>query len=92
MPPRLITWLLALAGAALVLYIGTPTEDVYWSDFNVEAWPAFERLIAGEPGAFLSLGPLGYGGSMICARRSPPWQARSASNSPACTARSRFRA
>ncbi len=65
MPPRLITWLLALAGAALVLYIGTPTEDVYWSDFNVEAWPAFERLIAGEPGAFLSLGPLGYGGSMI---------------------------
>jgi hypothetical protein len=64
-PPRLITWLLALAGAGLVLYMGTPTEDVYWSDFNAEAWPAFERLIAGDLSGFLSLAPLGYGGSMV---------------------------
>jgi hypothetical protein len=63
--PRLSTWLLALAGAGLVLYIGTPTEDVYWSDFNDEAWPAFERLIAGDVSGFLSLSPLGYGGSMV---------------------------
>jgi glycosyl transferase family 87 len=62
---RALTWLLALAGAALVLYLGSPSEDVYWSDFNAEAWPAFERLLAGDLVGFLSQSPVAYGGSMV---------------------------
>ena len=48
-----------------MLYLGSPTEDVYWSDFSVEAWPAFERLIAGDLQGFLTASPVGYGGSMV---------------------------
>jgi Glycosyltransferase family 87 len=62
---RTLTWILALAGAALVLYLGSPTEDVYWSDFNAEAWPAFERLLAGDVAGFLAASPVAYGGSMV---------------------------
>jgi Glycosyltransferase family 87 len=64
--PRALTWLLALAGAAIVLYLGsTPSEDVYWSDFSTEAWPAFQRLLEGDLSAFLAASPVGYGGSMV---------------------------
>ena len=62
---RLTPWLLALAGAAVVLYLGAPTEDIYWSDFNTEAWPAFEKLIHGDVTGFLAASPIAYGGSML---------------------------
>jgi hypothetical protein len=62
---RLTPWLLALAGAAVVLYLGTPTEDIFWSDFIDEAWPAFAKLIDGDVGGFLSSSPVAYGGSMV---------------------------
>jgi hypothetical protein len=62
---RLTPWLLALAGAAIVLYLGTPTEDIYWSDFNTEAWPAFDKLIHGDVTGFLAASPVAYGGSML---------------------------
>jgi hypothetical protein len=62
---RSLSWLLALAGAALVLWLGSPAEDVYWSDFNDEAWPAFARLLAGDLRGFLTLSPIGYAGSML---------------------------
>jgi Glycosyltransferase family 87 len=63
---RALTWTLALAGAALVLYLGSmPSEDVYWSDFSTEAWPAFERLLAGDLSGFFAASPVGYGGSMV---------------------------
>jgi glycosyl transferase family 87 len=62
---RILPWALALAGAAIVLKLGAPTEDVYWSDFNNEAWPAFERLIAGDLRGFLTASPVAYAGSML---------------------------
>ena len=55
-----------MACAVLVLYLGsTPSEDVYWSDFSTEAWPAFERLLAGDLSGFLTASPVAYGGSMV---------------------------
>jgi hypothetical protein len=62
---RILPWALALAGAAILLKLGAPTEDVYWSDFNNEAWPAFERLIAGDLHGFLTASPVAYAGSMV---------------------------
>jgi hypothetical protein len=62
---RVVTWAVALAGAALVLRLGSPAEDVYWSDFNTEAWPAFQRLIEGDLRGFLAASPVAYGGSMV---------------------------
>jgi Glycosyltransferase family 87 len=62
---RILPWALALVGAAIVLKLGAPTEDVYWSDFNNEAWPAFERLIAGDLQGFLTASPVAYAGSML---------------------------
>jgi hypothetical protein len=62
---RLTPWLVALAGAAIVLYVGTPTEDIFWSDFLDEAWPAFAKLVDGDVGGFLAGSPVAYGGSMI---------------------------
>jgi hypothetical protein len=66
MRARLPVWLLALAGSALVMWRGTwPTEDIYWSDFGTEAWPAFEALARGDVSGFLARSPVGYGGSML---------------------------
>jgi glycosyl transferase family 87 len=62
---RILPWALALVGAAIVLMLGAPTEDVYWSDFNNEGWPAFERLIGGDLQGFLTASPVAYAGSML---------------------------
>jgi hypothetical protein len=63
-PSRPLIWLLALAGAALVV-LGSPAEDAYWNDFGAEALPAFERLVEGDLTGFLAASPIAYGGSMI---------------------------
>lgn len=55
-------WALALAGAIGVLWRGS--QDVFWHDFGLEAWPAFERLVAGDLRGFLTESPV-YAGSMV---------------------------
>jgi hypothetical protein len=54
-------WLLALAAGLFVLWRGS--GDVFWHDFGLEAWPAFEALGRGDLGRFLDLSPV-YAGSM----------------------------
>jgi hypothetical protein len=51
----------ALAGALFVLWRGS--GDVFWHDFGLEAWPAFEALTKGDVAGFLQLSPV-YAGSM----------------------------
>jgi hypothetical protein len=66
MRARLSLWVLALAGAAVVMWRGAgTTEDIYWSDFDSEARPAFEALVRGDLHGFLAGCPFGYAGSML---------------------------
>lgn len=55
-------WALALAGALAVLWRGS--QDVFWHDFGLEAWPAFERLVAGDLHGFLIESPV-YAASLV---------------------------
>jgi hypothetical protein len=53
----------ALALAAALLALGT--RDPFWNgDFLNEAWPAYQALASGDPGAFLTRLP-GYGGFLV---------------------------
>lgn len=54
-------WIVALAASASILWLGS--RDVYWSDYGMEAAPAFDALIAGDLRAFLLDSPA-YAGSM----------------------------
>jgi hypothetical protein len=52
-------WLPALACAAVVLWVGS--RDAFWSDYGVEAWPAYFALRTDGVHDFLRLMPA-YGG------------------------------
>jgi hypothetical protein len=61
--PHALPWALALAFAAVVLVAGS--RDVFWTgDFYLEAYPAYERLMAGDVGGFLDRLP-GYSGFVV---------------------------
>lgn len=58
--PVVSSWTLALGLAAVVLFAGS--RDVFWTgDFYLEAYPAYEALMAGDGELFLDLLP-GYSG------------------------------
>ncbi len=54
--------LLALAGSFAMAWLGLFGPG--WNDYEVEARPAFEALVHGHLGSFLSLAPV-YGGSLV---------------------------
>src|SRR5687768_2862073 len=61
--PLVLPWALALAFAAAVGLYGS--RDVFWTgDFYLEAYPAYERLMAGDVAGFLDLLP-GYSGFTV---------------------------
>src|SRR5213593_1894544 len=60
--PHLPALLGALAGVAVICWLGL--VDWQWTDYDVEASPAFNALVAGHIGEFLRLSPA-YGGSMV---------------------------
>jgi hypothetical protein len=58
--PRSVLWLCALGAAAIALL--TASRDVFWNgDFYLEAYPAYEALMGGDPGLFAQRLP-GYSG------------------------------
>ena len=58
-----LPWTLALAFAAVVLFTGS--RDVFWTgDFYLETYPAYEALMAGDPGLFFERLP-GYSGFVV---------------------------
>lgn len=58
---RIGAWTFAAAAALMVLWRGS--GDVFWHDFGLEAWPAFEALGRGDLTGFLQQSPV-YAGSM----------------------------
>ncbi len=61
--PLVLPWALALAFVTVVGLYGS--RDVYWSgDFYLEAYPAYERLMAGDVAGFLDRLP-GYSGFTV---------------------------
>lgn len=61
--PLVLPWALALGFVALIGVYGS--RDVYWmGDFYLEAYPAYEALMGGDPGGFLAALP-GYSGFTV---------------------------
>jgi hypothetical protein len=61
--PLVLPWALALAFAALLLFVGS--RDVFWmGDFYDEVYPGYEALMNGDSGRFLDLLP-GYSGFTV---------------------------
>jgi hypothetical protein len=58
----LLLWLGALGCALALLIAGS--QDVGWSDFDAEAWPAYRLLMAGDVHGFLQHLP-GYSGFVL---------------------------